>query len=138
MDDAETTSFRPMGQILVDRRFITDDQLAEALSIQQQTGRLLGEICVERWDLDRVALAGALGEQWEEIDHSPARQPSPSANPTLTASGLTELDELRAQLAETELARVELASRTDELERRLALLEMLVTGLATQPQSFAR
>ena len=138
MDDADTSTFRPMGQILVDRRFITDEQLAEALSIQQQTGRLLGEICVERWDLDRVALAGALGEQWDEIDQSPGRQPVSGANHSRTGTARTELDELRAQLAETELARVELASRTDELERRLALLEMLVTGLATQPQSFAR
>ena len=44
-------------------------QLAEALRSQEQTGRLLGEICVEKWGLDRFALADALGEQWVEIEH---------------------------------------------------------------------
>jgi hypothetical protein len=63
VDVVGNTSQRRMGQILVERRFITAEQLAEALRNQEQTGRLLGEICVEKWGLDRFALADALGKQ---------------------------------------------------------------------------
>jgi hypothetical protein len=38
-------------------------------------------------------------------------------------------DELRALLSEAEAARAELASKTDELSRRLAALETLVVGV---------
>ena len=44
--------------------------------------------------------------------------------------GQAEADELRALLEEAEAARAELASKTDELGRRIAELEALVIGVS--------
>jgi len=113
-----------MGEILVEKRFITADQLAGALLDQEETGRLLGEICVELYGLDRFALADALGEQWEEIPRGRAYATHRGAARETAAYPGTE--ELRARLDEAEAARAELAAKTDELARRLTVLETLV------------
>jgi hypothetical protein len=132
-----------MGQILVGRGFITPDQLAEALRSQEQTGRLLGEICVERWELDRFALADAIGEQWVEIEqgveieqrHDRATITGPAVD---TTSFSPDLQELCALLVETVSAHARLHSRTEDLERRLAALETFVAGIGdphSEPRS---
>ena len=59
--------YRRIGTILVEKALITADQLATGLEEQQRTGRPLGEICVDRFKLDRLSLADALAEQWEEM-----------------------------------------------------------------------
>ena len=111
-----------MGQILVDRGFITPEQLAEALRSQEETGRLLGEICVEKWELDQFALADAIGEQWDEIEQGLIdRRRWPAVD---TSSMRPDLQDLRALLAETVSAHARLHSRTEELERRLAALSV--------------
>ena len=140
VEDAGTSSHRRMGQILADRGFITPDQLAEALRSQEQTGRLLGEICVEKWGLDRFALADALGEQWVEIEHGVEIQhgveieqshdrPAIAGLAVDTTSFSPDLKELCALLAETVSAHARLHSRTEDLERRLAALETFVAGI---------
>jgi hypothetical protein len=53
----------PLGQLLVQRRLITGDQLEEALRIQQRTGGRLGRILVGLGAVNRLALAEALAEQ---------------------------------------------------------------------------
>ena len=128
VDDAADTSHRRMGQILVGRGFITPDQLAEALRSQEQTGRLLGEICVEKWELDRFALADAIGEQWVEIEQGHER-PAITGPAVDTTSFSPDLQELCALLVETVSAHARLHSRTEELERRLAALETFVAGI---------
>ena len=124
MDTTTRAPYRRMGDILVERGSITSAQLAEALRRQEHTGRLLGEICIEQWGVDRLALADALSEQWYEMKRE-------VGGTALTASGaLAESEELRILLEEAEAARAELASRTDELGRRLAVLEALVAGVS--------
>ena len=123
-----------MGQILVGRGFITPDQLVEALRSQEQTGRLLGEICVEKWGLDRFALANALGEQWVEIEQGVEIEQShdrPAINGLAvdTTSFSPDMQELCMLLAETVSAHARLHSRTEDLERRLAALETFVAGI---------
>jgi hypothetical protein len=129
-----TVPYRRIGAILVDRELITGRQLEHALVEQQETGRPLGEICVERYGLDRLSLADALAEQWEEMQRvaPPVHDESEvagSADDDL-ADDLSTEDELRVLLAEAQAARVELTVKTDELGKRLAALETLVVGVS--------
>jgi len=129
MDDPTTTSFRRMGEILVVKGFITAEQLEEALVSQEETGRLLGEVCVEKFGLDRFAIADALSEQWEEPEH-PRAPLGDGRGASSRSSAIVdgELQELRVLLAEAEADRARLAWRVDALERRLAALESLMPG----------
>lgn len=134
MDAAlHTVPYRRIGAILVDRELITGRQLEHALVEQQETGRPLGEICVERYGLDRLSLADALAEQWEEMQRAapPVHDESEvaGADDDLAVDLSTE-DELRVLLAEAQAARLELTVKTDELGKRLAALETLVVGVS--------
>lgn len=127
---------RRIGEILVEKRLITDGQLQTALAEQRATERPLGEICVERFGLDRLSLADALAEQWEEIqrhqagpDVSSENGDRPAAAPSAAPDASDAESELRSLLDEAEAARVELTVKTEELGRRLAALEVLVVGV---------
>ena len=131
------TAPRRIGAILVERGQITADELALALKAQETTGRPLGEVCVERFGLDRLSLADALAEQWDEMQHAAARTDvwAPEAAPEQadTRDAATEVlsaeHELRVLLEEAQAARDELTVKTDELATRLAALETLVVGV---------
>jgi hypothetical protein len=56
-------SWRPLGELLVERGFLTKGQLEAALAEQRRTGRLVGEILVESGQLSAFSLARALSEQ---------------------------------------------------------------------------
>jgi hypothetical protein len=128
--------YRRIGVILVERRLITPAQLARALDEQTKTGRPLGEICVERFGLDRLSLADALAEQWAEMQAATAAARPDPETPAMHAAGgdrasePTTDDELRVLLEEAQAARAELTERTDELSKRLAALETLVVGVS--------
>src|SRR5262249_18363247 len=128
--------YRRIGTILAEWRLISEEQLSRALTEQEETGRLLGEILVTRYGVSRVDLADALAEQWQEANRAAAAaiertaanvQPDPE-----TDSGDGQLDEgdLRVLLDEAQAARAELTVRTEELSRRLATLETLVIGVS--------
>lgn len=134
---APTAPPRRIGTILVERGLITEGELELALAEQQGTGRPLGEICVTRFGLDRLSLADALAEQWEEIQRGSGVEPATEGDDEAAAddaaaeadrADATE-DQLHALLAEAQAARDELTLKTDELSRRLALLETLVIGV---------
>ena len=142
MDAApQSLPYRRIGTILVEKALITADQLAFALEEQQQTGRPLGEICVDRFKLDRLSLADALAEQWEEMQ----RTTSSTEHTAMSATGEHDVshdvadgdpasersaeDELRVLLEEAQAARSDLELKTDELGKRLAALEALVVGV---------
>ena len=55
----------PLGQLLVDGRILTQEQLQRALEHKAATGRRLGEIVVELGFTTERAIAGALAEQYE-------------------------------------------------------------------------
>lgn len=135
MDDASQQTARPrrIGAILVERQLITPAQLTLALDEQITTGRPLGEICVSRFGLDRLSLADALAEQWEELQASGGREVQAEGDPHVDVPEASEEapadDELRVLLEEAEAARAELAERTEELSQRLAALEAVVVGV---------
>lgn len=130
--------YRRIGTILVEWGLIGDHDLTEALSVQEESGRLLGEILVSNYGVSRMDLADALSEQWQEANRA-ATHAIEAAAATLSpleadvpaqavADGLVEAD-LRVLLDEAEAARAELTLRTEELSRRLATLETLVVGV---------
>src|ERR671935_638080 len=61
--DAAQLPAPQLGRILIAARLLTEEQLAEALEEQSQTGRRLGEIIVQRGFISGPALANALAEQ---------------------------------------------------------------------------
>jgi hypothetical protein len=133
---AQPAPYRRIGTILVEKGLITEAQLELALVEQRETERPLGEICVERFALDRLSLADALAEQWDEIQRHQAETGEPQQNggdpaaPPLVAPDASVAEsELRSLLDEAEAARVELTAKTEALGRRLAALEVLVVGV---------
>ena len=55
----------PLGQLLVDGRILTEDQLRRVLEEKASSGRRLGEIAVSLGFTTERAIAGALAEQYE-------------------------------------------------------------------------
>jgi hypothetical protein len=62
--EAAEQSWRPLGELLVTKGLVTEDELDRALREQEQTGQLLGTILVERGFVSGPALAVALAEQY--------------------------------------------------------------------------
>lgn len=114
---AAAASGRQIGAIFVEKGLITEGQLAMALEEQQHSGRLLGEICVARYGIDRMRLADVLAEQWEGMT---AGTPAPQ---------LSVEEALRMLLDEARETRAELRLETGQLDARLAVLEELVASV---------
>ena len=56
-------SWRPLGALLVEKGLLTEQELDAALAEQRRTGRLVGQILVERGSLSAFALARVLSAQ---------------------------------------------------------------------------
>jgi chromosome segregation ATPase len=87
--DSSAVSARLIGSIFVEKGLITEEQLEQALELQRTTGERLGEILVEKFDIERLELAGALAEQWAEYERNGAneeRQAQLSPTPTPPAT----------------------------------------------------
>ena len=63
MERAESI-WLPLGELLVEKKLLTEEELELALTEQAETGRLLGAILVERGYVSGPALAVALAEQY--------------------------------------------------------------------------
>jgi hypothetical protein len=61
--EAAEPSWRPVGELLLEKGLVTADELDLALTEQRDSGRLLGAILVERGYVSGPALAIALAEQ---------------------------------------------------------------------------
>ena len=59
----DTASWRRLGDIFVERGFVTQEELDEALVRQRETGERLGEALVAQGVISKFELAGALAEQ---------------------------------------------------------------------------
>jgi hypothetical protein len=72
---------RPIGQILVEKKEISEAELAAALAEQERTGLRLGQILIETGRISWLALARAIAEQVLDIE-APAGPPAePPAEP---------------------------------------------------------
>jgi hypothetical protein len=61
--DAAHTTRPKLGQLLVERGFLTEEQLEDALAEAQASGRKLGSVVVERGLVSGPALANFLADQ---------------------------------------------------------------------------
>jgi uncharacterized coiled-coil protein SlyX len=66
-----------IGQLFVERGYVTPAQLESALAEQQETGERLGEILVKHGYIERLDLASALSTQWSWKDELPGSTASP-------------------------------------------------------------
>lgn len=130
---------RPIGEIFVERGFVSDDQLKAAVELQRKTGQRLGEVLVEQGALSRLDLASALAEQWANLQKirpptasqqatgAAAQAASPSPSPH--AASDEAVASLSARIAELERASVTLVAQPQldallgELRAALAALE---------------
>ena len=154
MERAESI-WRPLGELLVQKKLLTEDELELALAEQADTGRLLGAILVERGYVSGPALAVALAEQygvelhtergfgtglWAEIDrrHRAGRGTEPEDN-------VVKLETVPAPVVEIvpdpepdpELNRLEAENRRlqDEIERLRGEFTKLKLVETPQPAS---
>jgi DNA-binding transcriptional ArsR family regulator len=120
---------RQIGDILVEKGLITVEQLQAAVEEQQRTGKLLGEVLIDHGAIDRLALAGALGAQWNPVVRERAEQ-------KLEEHGLVrvdragELEELRNLIVDLQVKVARLEASLDERDQKLALVTKLVLDSA--------
>ncbi len=68
----DNASWRRLGEIFVDRGFVSQEELEQALERQSQTGERLGEALVAQGVISKFELAGALAEQMAALGESEA------------------------------------------------------------------
>jgi len=129
--EAAEQTWRPLGELLVEKGLVTKEELDRALTEQEETGRLLGTILVERGFVSGPALAVALAEQygvevepergfgtglWAEIDrrHRAGRGLPPAEN-----ENVVQLEPMKAPLLEAVPDPEPEVERLQEENRRL-------------------
>jgi MSHA biogenesis protein MshE len=107
-DIVETAAKRRLGDIVVERKLVTPEQLEEALAEQRTTGRKLGEVLVDLGFITRVDLAGVISEQWDDLRvtsrgrvaaEAPARQSAASGSSIVEVALRERLEALTAAVA---------------------------------------
>jgi hypothetical protein len=152
MESAESI-WRPLGELLVEKKLLTEDELELALTEQAETGRLLGAILVERGYVSGPALAVALAEQygvelhtergfgtglWAEIDRRHRAGRGHEDNVVkLEAVPAPLVEIVRDPEPNPELDRLEAENRRlqDEIERLRGEFTKLKLVEASQPAS---
>lgn len=91
MEASPSFPWRQLGTLLVDEQLLTPDELEQGLDEQRRTGRLLGQILVERGYVSAYSLARVLSEQ-HGVHLGPADEPSAAqleeaSEPTSTPEG---------------------------------------------------
>ena len=77
-DGASNESWRRLGEIFVERGFVTAEQLEQALARQRETGERVGEALVAQGSISKFELAGALAEQMSTLEEERASGDEPS------------------------------------------------------------
>ncbi len=72
VDTAANESWRKLGEIFVERGFVTQEQLDQALERQRETGERVGEALVAQGAISKFELAGALAEQMSQLEAAKA------------------------------------------------------------------
>ncbi len=76
-DPASNESWRRLGDIFVERGFVTPEQLEQALARQRETGERVGEALVAQGSISKFELAGALAEQAAALDQAALEAATP-------------------------------------------------------------
>jgi hypothetical protein len=128
----ESAAKRRLGDIFVERRLIDQAQLDEALAVQRESGGKLGEILVDLGFITRVALAGVITEQWDDLRVTARGRKTAETEARRSASSGASVVEvaLRERL---EALTAELAAR----DQRIAQQDATITALLAQITSAA-
>ena len=89
----DTASWRRLGDIFVERGFVTQEELDEALVRQRQTGERLGEALVAQGVISKFELAGALAEQMAVLGDPGAEEAVENGQPEATVHHLHARDD---------------------------------------------
>ena len=117
---------RRLGDIFVERRLVTQEQLQEALAEQREHGGKLGEILVEMGHMSRIELAGAISEQWTDrgvtfsgrkAQEHAVRTEAAATGPTVVETALTE---------RLEALTSDLKARDEQVHRQSATIDALL------------
>jgi len=154
--EAAEQSWRPLGELLVTKGLVTEEELQRALKEQEETGQLLGTILVDRGFVSGPALAIALAEQygveveaqrgfgtglWAEIDrrHREGRGLPPTEKENVVKLETTKAPQLEAVPdIDPEVDRLLAENRRlqDEIERlRAELTRPKIVEAPEQPSS---
>ena len=152
--EAAEQSWRPLGELLVTKGLVTEDELNRALKEQEETGRLLGTILVERGFVSGPALAVALAEQygveldtergfgtglWAEIDrrHRAGRGVAPEENVVrLEPAKAPQLEAVPDPDPELDRLQVENRRLLEEIDRlQSEFMRLKVVEAPEQPSS---
>lgn len=142
---ADRSSWLPLGELLVERRLLSQRQLELALQEHQRTGRRLGEVLVAFGFVSEQALASTLLEQVglmdakaeepapepvPEPEAQPVPEPEPTAMPALRTAGHLIEAEPEPQFEKPIVVRIEdlpapraTSSQLGELEAQVADFE---------------
>lgn len=126
----ETAAKRRLGDLFVDRGLITEGQLQQALAHQRETGTKLGEVLVELGFITRVALAGIITEQWDELRLTErGRKTAETAARRAAATGGTNVVE-QALRQEIERLTADLAARDQRIAQQDATIAALLARVS--------
>jgi hypothetical protein len=89
----DNASWRRLGDIFVERGFVTQEELDEALVRQRQTGERLGEALVAQGVISKFELAGALAEQMAVLGDPQAEAAADNGQPEATVHRLHARDD---------------------------------------------
>lgn len=125
----ESAAKRRLGDIFVERGLIDQAQLDEALAMQRETGAKLGEVLVDLGFITRVALAGVITEQWDDLRVTArGRKTAETQARTSTAAASSVVEvALRERL---EALTAELAARDQRIAQQDATIAALLAKLA--------
>jgi MSHA biogenesis protein MshE len=124
----ESAAKRRLGDIIVKRGLITAEQLEEALAAQRESGAKLGEVLVDLGFITRVALAGVISEQWDDLRVTTSGRKNAETNARSAARAGSSVVEtaLRERL---EALTVELAARDQRIAQQDATISALLAQL---------
>ncbi len=120
----EATPKRPIGEIFVERGFITSGQLEDALEEQKFSGRKLGEILVSQGKLSRLRLWDALEDQAASFGPGTAESPPPTGPaPQLRVVADALSDQVRAHESNVEMWKPKMDQTIESLQARVEQVE---------------
>jgi len=131
----DSASWRRLGDIFVERGFVTQEELDEALARQRQTGERLGEALVAQGVISKFELAGALAEQMAVLGDPDAETGAENGQPEATVHQLHGRDD--AEQASLPANVIELAVPTawgaEAVETERQAVETVEEPVAEEP-----
>ena len=133
----DSASWRRLGDIFVERGFVTQEELDEALTRQRQTGERLGEALVAQGVISKFELAGALAEQMAVLGDPDTEVAAENGQPEGTVHQLHGRDDAEQAPPPTNV--IELAAPIDwgaeAVETELQAVERELQAVEPEPQA---